>query len=426
MDFSQVIGYGISDLFLVICVYIFTKRRYSKWSTVVVLAGIYLWIVFLVYLRVWLQYHGYVQRYTMLIEAAGGILVMYIMAEYRDSRSLFSVLLAGAYGMFGHMIWKIFMAMEVSLPVALAVEIVIQSAFLFVLVRFLLPSYRRLQDVYRSEWKDFCLVIVMTYACMYLLFACLKRPGVTVFHNAVALVYLMTVYLLLIMAFRLFDRILQEEQEIHNRHILNASMAVLKREIGEIHRVEKQIAAYNHDNRHFIRMIGGMMAEEDYEGVDRALKQMQCMPVMPNTIKYCDNMPLNGVLSYYARIARERRIPINVEMELPEKIGGYEWELAVVLGNLLDSAIQSCVEVEPYTARSIFVKGRRDNGQCMMEIRNTFSGSILFDDITHLPVTKKGEVHGLGMHSVADFVSEHNGVLDCGIENNWYYVKILL
>lgn len=426
MDFNQVIGYGISDLFLVICVYIFTKRRYSKWCTAVVLAGVYLGILFLVYLRVWLQQRGYVQRYTMLIEAAGGILVMYIMAEYRDSRSLFSVMMAGAYGMFGHMIWKVFMAMEVSLPVALAVEIVIQSVFLFVLVRFLLPSYRRLQDVYRSEWKDFCRVIVMTYACMYLLFACLKRPGVTVFHNAVALVYLMTVYLLLILAFRLFDRILQEEQEMHNQHILNASMAVLKREIGEVHRVERQIAAYNHDNRHFIRMIGGMVAEEDYEGVGRALKQMQCMPAMPNTKKYCDNMPLNGVLSYYTRIARERRIPISVEMELPEKIGEYEWELAVVLGNLLNNAICSCVEVEPYTARNIFVKGRLDEKKCLLEIRNTFSGAIPFDEVSHLPVSEKGEGQGLGLRSVADFVSQHNGVLDCGIENNWYYVKILL
>lgn len=426
MGFNQVIAYGLSDLFLVSCVFIFTRTRYGRWQTAGVFVGIYLWLLFLVYLRVWLQQRGHVQRYTMLLEAVGGTLVMYAIAEYRDSRSVFSVLMSGAYGMCGFLLWKIFNAMGFPLYMALIAESAIQIVFLFVLVRFLLPSYRRLQEVYRRVWRDFCLVMVMMYACMHLLFACLKRPGVTVFHNAVALVYLTTVYLLLIMAFRLFDRILQEEQELRNQKMLNASMAALKREVGEVHQAEKRIAAYNHDSRHFVRMISGMMAEEDYEGVSRALEQMYNVPVLPITRRYCSNMPINGMLSYYVRAARERHISINVELELPEKIREYDWELAVVLGNLLDNAIQVCVEVEFYTERSILVRGSVRKGQCLLEIRNTFARQPVFDEITHLPVSEKGESHGLGMRSVADFVGSHGGMLDCGVENDWFFVRILL
>lgn len=426
MGLQQILAYGIADFFLVLCALLFTKSRFGRRKTVAVMTFVYLALLFLLCLRAWLQQRGYTSRYTMMLETAVGLVAITTIAEYRDCRAVFGALMSGAYGMCGHTVWKICNTLGAPSPVSLAVLIVVQTVFLGVLVYYLLPSYRVIQEVYRREWRDFCMVLLMLYACMYLLFACFKHPGVTVFHNMVAFVYLITIYLLLMLAFRLFDRLIWDEQEERKQKILTAGMEVLKREVGEVHRAEKRIAEYNQNNLHFVQMIGGMMAEKDYDGVNRVLEQMQSMPDMPKTGKFCANMPLDGVLSYYVRVARERHISIGVEMELPEKTGSYEWELAVVMGNLLDNAIQACVEVEPYTARSIVVKGRSVRGQCLLEIRNTYAGMLVFDETTRLPVSAKGEGHGLGMHSVADFVRQHDGVLDCGTENGWYFVRILL
>lgn len=426
MGFYQVVTYGVSDALLFIFTFILTKKRYGWKRSAAAMMGLYLFAMFLICLRAWLNAKGILERGTILIETAASICIMYSIAEYRDCRTLFSILVAGAYGMSGHVVAKIFYTLGASPSVGVAAAAGGQMILLLFLMRYMLPSYRRLQEVYRDEWRYFCLLLVPFYVSMYLLFACLKYPGVTTFHNVVALFYLLTVYLLLVMAFRLFDRLLKEEQEERDQKILSAGMDALKREVGEIRRAEERIAAYNHDSRHFIRMIRAMMAEHDYDGVMQALEQMQGMPALPNTRRYCDNLAVNGMLSYYARMARERHIAISIQVDLPEKLGGHDWELAVVLGNVIENAVLACVEVEPWTERSIYLKGRRAGEQALFEVRNNFSGTVVFDRDTGLPVSGKGEGHGLGMRSVAEFVKQWNGTLDCGVENGWYFLRLLV
>lgn len=98
------------------------------------------------------------------------------------------------------------------------------------------------------------MVLGMLSCCMFLLYACLKRPDATVFHHVVPLFYLLCVYVMVTLALLLLVRIDEEETEISRQRILDAGMEVLKREVEQVHLIEKKIAAYNHDSRHFNRM----------------------------------------------------------------------------------------------------------------------------------------------------------------------------
>ena len=427
MSLQLLVVYGIADFFLVLCMMLFTKRRYSWWVTGVVMTAVYLMLLFLEVFRYEMFCRGYGLRFTMLIGIVFCLWGGFIVSGYRDGRAMFTGFMSGSYAMFGDVAAKILLFMEVPLAVTVVVEVVIHTLLLVLLLHFLLPPYRRLQSISRIEWGMLSILLLMFFIAFYLLYACLKRPDAILFYHLVPLAYLLTIYLLVVLAFQLLGRLNEREVEDREQKILQAGMGALKREVDELHRAERRIAEYNHDSRHFARMLGGMMAEKDYQGVEKTLAEMQSMSVVTSVKHYCANIPLNGMAAYYIRMAEEEKICVATELEkLPEDLGANSWELAMVIGNLLENAIQATAEVEPPEGRQLHIRGRRTGGQVMFEIRNTYAGTIEFDRQSHLPVSGKGSGHGLGMRSVAGFVEKWKGTLDCGVENGWFYVRMLI
>lgn len=327
--------------------------------------------------------------------------------------------------MCGDMMAKILLSVNAVTAVVFAAEIVCHVLLLFLLIRFLLPSYRKLQQIYRAEWGQITIVLVMFYCGVYLLFDCLKRPDVTVLHYMMPLAYLFTIYLLIILMFQMLGRLKQKELEDRDQNVLGVCMEALKMEVDQMRRAERRIAEYNHDSRHFVRMLSGMMAERDYEGVERTLAEMLDMPDMVQINRYCRNIPLNGVITHYVRLAESQQIQMTVDLDsLPDDLGGNDWEIATVFGNILENAVCASKMLEMPDHRRLHVGGRRDGKQTLFEIRNIFQEEVRYPHAAKLPVLGERDGRGLGMRSLAGLVGQWNGTLEYGVEDEWFYVRL--
>ena len=425
MSLQLLVVYGISHFFLAAFMLVFTKRRYSMWITAAVLAVTYILVFMLEFLRYRLSGMGYTWRFTMVIASLVSISGELIVSQYRDGRAVFTAFLGGSYIMCGDMMAKILLSVNAVTAVVFAAEIVCHVLLLFLLIRFLLPSYRKLQQIYRAEWRQITIVLVMFYCGVYLLFDCLKRPDVTVLHYMMPLAYLFTIYLLIILMFQMLGRLKQKELEVLDQNVLGVCMEALKMEVDQMRRAERRIAEYNHDSRHFVRMLRGMMAEQDYEGVERTLAEMMDMPDMAQINRYCRNIPINGVISHYVRLAESQQIQMTVELELlPDDLGGNDWGIAMVLGNILENAVCASKSLEMPDRRRLHVVGRQDGKETLLEIRNVFSEEDRYLRGANPPVMGDREGRGLGIRSLAGLVGQWKGTLEYGVEDEWFYVRI--
>lgn len=426
MGIRQFVEYSISDIFVVICFGFFLKRR-CRWNYTAGLLTLQgLVMVALEFMRMWLYGQGSANRYTILLAVVAGMGIGFHLSEYRDSRTTFTILMAACYGACGDMVAKIGNSMGIALGWVVIIEILVHLVLLFLMVRFLLPSIRKLQQVYRREWRLFSMVLGMLLSCMFLLYACLKRSDVTVFHNVVPLFYLLCVYLMVTLALRLLVQVNEDEIEASQQKILDASMKVMKREMTHVRHTSVKISAYNHDSRHFVRMLAGMMAEGDYKGAQAALMHLPDISTILSTVRYCENLPINGALSCYASMARERQIIMNIQADTPESIGEHDWELAVVFETLLEQAIELCSAVKKWEQRKLHVRIVRTGRQTLFEIRNTVAVPVVFDRDTGLPALEYLERHGFDMRSVRLFAQRLKGTLECGMEDGWYFVKMVV
>ncbi len=153
---------------------------------------------------------------------------------------------------------------------------------------------------------------------------------------------------------------------------------------------------------------------------------MDSLTVMRRPERYCDNPAVNGVLSSYMTEAGLQKIPVTIQADIPVKLRVPDWELAVVIGNLLDNAIRACGELPESKPRHVSITSKQNGGQILIEIRNSCRQDVVFHAETGLPVSNRGKDHGIGMQSVAYFMEKYSGIFDCGMDGGEFFARILI
>jgi sensor histidine kinase regulating citrate/malate metabolism len=128
----------------------------------------------------------------------------------------------------------------------------------------------------------------------------------------------------------------------------------------------------------------------------------------------------------YLRAANQS-IRFASEFIYPDLSGFDAYELAVILQNALENAVEAC-EAVPESERFIHLRSRLNNNSFFVEISNSYTGEIFFDSQSGLPLTAKPDAgaHGLGIGNIKRSAQKHNGDIDIRLtENNDIPVFIL-
>lgn len=127
------------------------------------------------------------------------------------------------------------------------------------------------------------------------------------------------------------------------------------------------------------------------------------------------------------RILREK-IMLNLDVQLPEKISFDYIDLSIIIGNLLDNAIEACLN--PSVKESfIDLKILTKVNYLVIEISNTKSNtvSIAPDSLGHRFTTKEDkESHGFGLSNIKRIVEQYGGILKLEDKENIFDVYIAL
>jgi sensor histidine kinase regulating citrate/malate metabolism len=94
---------------------------------------------------------------------------------------------------------------------------------------------------------------------------------------------------------------------------------------------------------------------------------------------------------------------------LPKDLQLPAFDMATILGNLLDNAIDALMTIE--NRRMISVKIKYGKGQFIIKISNTFNGIVI--ERTNTLFTKKdGGNHGLGIKNIKRILEKYDGSMD--------------
>ncbi len=168
---------------------------------------------------------------------------------------------------------------------------------------------------------------------------------------------------------------------------------------------DELVKAQRHDLRHQLAVLRSLSADENKlnEYIDRLTEKIPSGEGM----RLCENYAVNAVAAYYYAMAQQADIEIDVSLIAPRELAGsIESDLCVVVGNLMENAVEACAQMES-GRRFIRIGSELQYGVWTITVDNSFAGQIRKQDDAFLSSKRPGE--GMGTSSVAMVAKRHDG-----------------
>lgn len=191
----------------------------------------------------------------------------------------------------------------------------------------------------------------------------------------------------------------------------------LKDKISETRRAK-------HDLRHHIAIMAGYLQDKKLEELESYLTAYQNSFSDDSSVVLCQNYEVNLLLLYFEQQAKDNNIVFSVHTDIPEKLNIAENDLSVLLGNLLENAIDACL-TQAADYRRIIIRGKQKDDAFLLTIDNTFEGEIKQDQNGTFLSTKHSGT-GLGIESARQIALRYNGVFQAEQKDGMFYVSVLL
>jgi len=136
------------------------------------------------------------------------------------------------------------------------------------------------------------------------------------------------------------------------------------------------------------------------------------------------NVALDSIINFKLKSAKDDGIEVSLDIFAPAVIGIETPDVVIIVGNLLDNALEAVAKVED---KFINIHIAYEKGNLLIRVENSFDGVIRADPKTDdLATIKLGDGHGYGLKNVRKSADKYHGKVDVAHENNLFVTKALL
>lgn len=211
--------------------------------------------------------------------------------------------------------------------------------------------------------------------------------------------------------FYFYDRYSQSVWRLQQQEIMITRLEMEERHYGRIEQVNQEHAAFLHDVRHYMKVIGEMAADNNDKAILQILSELQIKVSNTETEMLCQNHLLNAILNEKKKDAKRRGISVKIVVEPGFSVDAIaDIDLIVIISNLLDNAIEAAEKCRNgYMKVSLFP--RNENHFSIIKIVNNYVGRIEAKE-GRLRTDKADRArHGFGLENVSDTVAKYGGYL---------------
>ena len=173
--------------------------------------------------------------------------------------------------------------------------------------------------------------------------------------------------------------------------------------MDEIH---EKLRILRHDYQYHMTVLGDLAISGDHEGISSYLSDMQAKLSENEMRNYCANPVVNALLSTYAERCDRSGIAFETAVSLPEMLSIPNYDLCIILGNLLENAMDACSRLTKGRRIELWLKPLGE--QLALMVQNSYDGKLAHRE-GGLASTKRDG--GLGLKSVETVATRYDGEL---------------
>lgn len=317
--------------------------------------------------------------------------ILLITLQYYSSwsKKIFSVISSCAVGMFiDWMGFAVFGNTEI-------IESGFIQAIIFLILCSLFRYYYKNQEDYSFKSRYSWLLILIAVGTSLI--------GVLTVNEDSSYDYLIALILLFINFLNFYIYNLEQEsfKAQHKLKLIETSNYAYQNQIKIMNESQQKIRFLRHDFYRHINKLKNLSEENDVQSIKQYLNEMEDAVVVKKEYSKTGNDDVDSLLNYELSLAAEFGAEIIYDVNLPEKLNISSFDITIILGNLMDNAIEAL----------------RNSEKKLLKVNIQFNKGIIRIDIenSYDPKYKKkhdGREHGIGLLSVENTLQKYHGKLD--------------
>lgn len=198
---------------------------------------------------------------------------------------------------------------------------------------------------------------------------------------------------------------------------------LMRKYCDEVESMYTRMRGWRHDYHNHIQALQASMALEKYDEVNAYLRQLNDDLSNVDTIIKTGRVMVDAILNGKINIASQNNIPVNARAKIPEKTPVTDVDLCVIIGNLLDNAMEENRKLPP-DDRFIRIYIGQKNTWFYLALTNA-AGKKRVKQGSLFP-SSKGSDHGFGLARTESIVKKYGGLFSADSEDGGFTAEILI
>lgn len=264
-------------------------------------------------------------------------------------------------------------------------------------------------------------IVVFPVSSIYLEIMIFQQQSVESDMAGISLLCVLTTNFILIYLYDSLTKLFQER----TRAAIVEREKEYYHEQAEVLKIQhEELSQFRHDFKNRMVVIEGMINDQQYERVLEYTRKIAQKMNQTNLHSSSGNLAIDSVINYKLNRASEQGINVKTDIVLPECIPVDEDDIVVILGNLLDNAIEATRRL--YDNKYILMDVRYDKGTLLIHIENSYDSVVYREKGKFVTRKKETGIHGIGLQSVNSIIEKYEGELEIEYNKDTFIVDVLL
>lgn len=212
-------------------------------------------------------------------------------------------------------------------------------------------------------------------------------------------------------------------EKLINKRIDAYQSDLMRKYCDEVEAMYTKMRGWRHDYHNHIQAMQASMALGNYEEVNAYLRQLNDDLTTVDTVLKTGRVMVDAILNGKISIAAQNHIPVNAKAVIPVAAGINDVELCVIIGNLMDNAIE---ENRRLAEEKRFIRLYIGTKSTYLYIAVTNAAGGKLEKTGTIFQSSKGAEHGFGLSRVTGIIKKHGGTFSADSEDGGFTAEALI
>ena len=179
-------------------------------------------------------------------------------------------------------------------------------------------------------------------------------------------------------------------------------------------------------NNH-MSVIKYFLENKDYKNMDDYIQSLSERIVTNKDNNICSNKVINAICLDKRERCKKEGINIRFDIIINKKLKIDDLDLCIVLGNLIDNAIEACEKINDKEVQKVIqVSARIYLNQIYIKVINSKNNKVEKRNNKFLTSKKDKKNHGIGLENVKEAVHKNHGDIEIKDSKNTFEVSLYM